>query len=297
MRVVATAAALSILPLLHTAVASDDRSLTDIESRIGISRTQVPDPDSNTIGALKEKLLLAETTISALTATVAEMGNSAEATRRELEDANLRIENVAVSSSDSKTEVLESRLLQCLRELRVLRDSNEAARGQLLILSEAVQMLMLTSADTNPQSRMTVEAELRKTNEVLGAAPQGSPKAASASLKDGLVIDSKNEISLIVINLGAVTGTLPTGVFKIQGSADGGTTWLDLPLATTASLTVTGVYGIQIYPALTPTAGAATTGSIAVVNSVLPRTWRVVWTLGGTTPSFTITNIQVNYLI
>lgn len=103
--------------------------------------------------------------------------------------------------------------------------------------------------------------------------------------------------ALVVINLGAVTGTLPTGVFKIQGSADNGTTWLDLPLATTASLTVTGVYGIQIYPALTPTAGAATTGSIAIVNSVLPRTWRVVWTLGGTTPSFTITNIQVNYLI
>ena len=217
MRVVATAAALSILPLLHTAVASDDRSLTDIESRIGNSRTQVPDPDSNTIGALKEKLLLAETTISALTATVAEMGNSAEATRRELEDANLRIENIAVSSSDSKTEVLESRLLQCLRELRVLRGSNEAARGQLLILSEAVQMLMLTSADTNPQSRMTVEAELRKTNEVLGAAPQVSPKAATASLNDGLVIDSKNEISLIIINLGKSHGVkvgMPFQVFR-----------------------------------------------------------------------------------
>jgi hypothetical protein len=103
--------------------------------------------------------------------------------------------------------------------------------------------------------------------------------------------------ALIVVNLGTVTGTTPTGVFKIQGSADAGTTWLDLPLATTASLTATGVYGIQIYPALTPTAGTATSGSVAIVNSVLPRTWRVVWTLGGTTPSYTITNIQVNYLL
>jgi len=206
MRVVATAAALIILPLLKHAVALDDRSLTDIESRIGNSRTQVPDSDSNTIGALKEKLLLAETTISALTATVAEMGNSAEATRRELEDAQLRLENLGVSANDSKTGVLESRLLQCLRELRVLRDSNEAARGQLLMLSEAVQMLMLTSADTNPQSRMAVEAELRKTSEVLGLAGQASPKAVSASLDLGLVIESKEDLSLVVINLGKEHG-------------------------------------------------------------------------------------------
>jgi hypothetical protein len=33
----------------------------------------------------------------------------------------------------------------------------------------------------------------------------------------------------------------------------------------------------------------------AAVNGPLPRTWRAVWTLGGTTPSFTITNVQVAY--
>jgi len=95
MRVVATAAALIILPTLSTAKAQDERSLTDFESRIGNAKTQVSVSDSNTIGALREKLLLAETTISALTATVAEMGNSAEASRRELEDANLRLEALA----------------------------------------------------------------------------------------------------------------------------------------------------------------------------------------------------------
>jgi len=218
MRVVATAAALSILPLLHIATATDDRSLTDIESRIGNSRIQVPDPDSNTIGALREKLLLAETTISALTATVAEMGNSAEATRRELEDAKLRMESLGVSSGDSNTETLEARLLQCLRELRVLRDSNEIGRGQLLMLSEAVQMLMLTSADTNPQSRMAVEAELRKTSEVLGVAAQATGKATAPSLNDGMVIDFKDEISLVVVNLGKSHGVKIGMPFQILRS-------------------------------------------------------------------------------
>jgi hypothetical protein len=34
---------------------------------------------------------------------------------------------------------------------------------------------------------------------------------------------------------------------------------------------------------------------VAFANTVLPRTWRLVWTIGGTTPSFTITNVQVTY--
>jgi len=99
----------------------------------------------------------------------------------------------------------------------------------------------------------------------------------------------------IVINLGAVTGTTPTAVFKVQYSSDAGTTWLDLPNATTATLTATGVYGITIYPGITTAVGTATAGSVAQVNIVLPRTWRLVWTIGGTTPSFTITNVQVTY--
>lgn len=92
----------------------------------------------------------------------------------------------------------------------------------------------------------------------------------------------------VVFNVGAVTGTTPTMVLKLQGSADSGTTWYDIPGASTASLTATGVVTLQLYPGLTPVANAA-------VSAPLPRTWRVVWTIGGTTPSFTITNVQVAY--
>ena len=101
----------------------------------------------------------------------------------------------------------------------------------------------------------------------------------------------------IVFNIGAVTGILPTAVFKIQGSSDAGTTWYDIPNATTASIKATGAYGIQIYPGVTPVAGVATSNTIAEVSVALPRTWRVVWTIGGATPSFTITNVQVAYII
>lgn len=103
--------------------------------------------------------------------------------------------------------------------------------------------------------------------------------------------------AVVVLNVGAVTGTSPTMVCKLQGSADSGTTWFDVPSATTATLTTSGIFGIEVYPNITTVTGTTTTGTTAQVSSVLPRTWRVVYTIGGTTPSFTLTNVQVNYLL
>ena len=217
MRVVATAAALIILPTLSIAKAQDERSLTDFESRIGNAEAQVSASDSNTIGALREKLLLAETTINALTATVADMGNSAEASRRELEDANLRLEALAATEKDSKAEALEARLLQCLRELRLLKNDKDSARQQLLMLSEAIQMLLLTSVETNPQTRLAVESELRKTTELLRDKIRLQENSVEPSLASGVVLDTRDEISLVVANIGRAHGVkvgMPFQVFR-----------------------------------------------------------------------------------
>jgi hypothetical protein len=157
---------------------------------------------------------LAESTISALTATVAEMGNSAEASRRELEDANLRLEVLAVTEKESKTEALESRLLQCLRELRLIKYDKDSARQQLLLLSEAIQMLLLTSAETNPQSRLAVEAELRKTSELLRENRLDENKV-EPSLSNAAVLDTRDDISLVVANIGRAHGVKIGMPFKV----------------------------------------------------------------------------------
>lgn len=108
--------------------------------------------------------------------------------------------------------------------------------------------------------------------------------------------------ALITVVLGAVSGTTPTLAAQLQWSPDGGTTWLSygavLPNLTASSQTGT----IIIYPANTSTAGATpaafTLGSTVNVqsNAALPRTWRLAYTIGGTTPSFAIASVQVNYL-
>ncbi len=93
----------------------------------------------------------------------------------------------------------------------------------------------------------------------------------------------------ITVNMGAVTGTSPTLDMKVQISTDGGTTWVDLPGAVFPQFTTTGAKTLLIYPSATPVANSA-------VSAPLPRSWRVVWAVAGTTPSFTITNVQVAYV-
>lgn len=88
--------------------------------------------------------------------------------------------------------------------------------------------------------------------------------------------------AFIQVNVTAVSGTTPTMVAKVQYSIDGGTNFIDLDVtnAATASITTTGIYVIKVYPGL-PTVAAGS------CPSPLPRVWRLAWTIGGTTPSFT----------
>lgn len=100
----------------------------------------------------------------------------------------------------------------------------------------------------------------------------------------------------VLIQLGAVSGTTPTCTFKLQGSVDG-TIFYDIPGAATASLATAQAnskYGITVYPAIAVTAGSTTSNTSAGASGVISKYWRVVWTIAGTTPSFTIT--QIDYL-
>jgi hypothetical protein len=65
-------------------------------------------------------------------------------------------------------------------------------------------------------------------------------------------------------------------------------TWVNLPGATLPVRTAAGVYTTVIYP-----------GAVAgpeVINSPVPRVYRLAWTIGGTTPSFTFSTAVAQLL-
>lgn len=71
-------------------------------------------------------------------------------------------------------------------------------------------------------------------------------------------------------NVTAASGTTPSLTVKLQDSLDGGVSWADITGATTASLTTTGNSTIRV---------------TAPIGDMV----RAVWTITGTTPSFTFT--------
>jgi hypothetical protein len=80
------------------------------------------------------------------------------------------------------------------------------------------------------------------------------------------------EAIALFVNVTAVSGTSPTLVVKLQEGVDG-TNWADIPSFATGSLTTTGLTRVAV-----PTVGLKLADKI-----------RAVWTIGGTTPSFTFT--------
>lgn len=101
--------------------------------------------------------------------------------------------------------------------------------------------------------------------------------------------------AMITVLCGTVSGTTPTLTAQLQWSPDAGTTWLNLGGASTAVTATGNTITFLCYPNTgTPTIGATQT---VLVASPLPRTWRLNYTIGGTTPSFTITGVYVNYIL
>ena len=212
MRLAALAAGLIALLPVPGLDAQSDRSLTDSENGILLAQratVTVPPPDggsSDDVEVLQEKILLLRSSIKSLTDSLAIANSEAETFKRQSNDLELKIEALGIAGAEKDQSKLEQRLLAAVRDLRLMKKQQEEATNQLVRLSEAIQVLMKSTDLIDPQIRLSVETELRKTNEVLGAPAAAKAESADATLNDGMVVDVKEDLSLIVANIGQKQG-------------------------------------------------------------------------------------------
>ena len=206
MRVVATAAAFIVLPGIFGSSAQDNRSLKDFESVPLGQVISIPVPDESDHGSMEEKLVLARTSIKALTDSLAMANSEAEVFKRQASELQLKLDAYGLAGLDKEPEKVEQRLLAAVRDLRLLKKQNEDAVNQLVRLSESIQVLIKTTEGIQPQARMAVETELRKTSEILGTPDAARAQSIEATLSDGMVVDTKEDLSLVVANIGAKHG-------------------------------------------------------------------------------------------
>lgn len=104
--------------------------------------------------------------------------------------------------------------------------------------------------------------------------------AQGAATSNGPDIDNSGGRHAVVVVDITVAGGSPTVTFTVQGKDDASGKYYTI-LATT-SLTGTGTTVLRIGPGITASANAA-------VNDILPKTFRVAYVVGGTTPAITAT--------
>ena len=84
----------------------------------------------------------------------------------------------------------------------------------------------------------------------------------------------------LVLDITAASGTTPTLDVKLQRFDETSGKYVDLPSAAFAQKTGVGTADLTVYPGIAETANVS-------VSDVLSENLKAVWTIGGTTPSFT----------
>ena len=103
--------------------------------------------------------------------------------------------------------------------------------------------------------------------------------------------------AIITVVVSAISGTSPRLVIQPQWSIDGGTIWYDF----TGGVAINATPESQLFIICPGQSSASfqcdSVFSVTPGSYSLPKTWRLQYTITGTSPSYTISGVYVNYLI
>jgi hypothetical protein len=128
--------------------------------------------------------------------------------QRQVGELKLRIDALGLEGGGNATDKLQQRLLTLVSDLRVMAEERKQLSEAIVRLSEAASLYAKTAKEASPETRLTLEAEIRNANLALGL---NSPTAVEANalpatISDGSVISVKDDLALVVMNLGTKQG-------------------------------------------------------------------------------------------
>jgi len=166
----------------------------------------------------KEQIALLHQQVKSLTESLAIANSEAEVFKRETGELKLRMEALGIDAAGSGKNKLEQRLLKAVSDLKIVQDDKDKLADQLVRLSESVVRYLKTATSTDPDARMALEAEMRAVNEALGI-PTGQAvemEQTEATLTGAMVISVKEELALVIANIGTKQGVKIGMPFKVM---------------------------------------------------------------------------------
>jgi len=194
----------------------DSSSLSDLKIEFSEARMTLEGvADENR--QLKTRLLIAEEQVRSLSESLGIANSESEFFKRELTELKLRMEALGIDSGGADKSKLEQRLLKAVNDLKLVQEEKDKLADHLVRLNEVTLRYVKSSENADPQARLEVEAEMRASNESIGITPSQAAEAQAVdpTLTDGVVIYYKEELGLVIGNLGRAQGVKPGMPFQI----------------------------------------------------------------------------------
>jgi len=192
----------------YGAVAGEKSSLTDLDIEYTEAKVAL-DVSQRENAALRQQVALAQQQVAALTESLALANSESEVFKRETGDLKLRLEALGLDAASPDKALLEQRLLKAVSDLKIVQDQKEKLSEQLIRINEAILRFVKNASSVDGDARMGLETEMRSSSELLGLAASVQPAAntnPAGSLTDARVISVKDELDLVVANLGRQQG-------------------------------------------------------------------------------------------
>ncbi|MEI6351593.1 MAG: hypothetical protein WCP06_10875 [Verrucomicrobiota bacterium] len=171
---------------------------------------------------LKSQLAEAQEAIKSLTDSLAVANGEAEVFRREAAELKLRMEALGVDGLSADKSKLEQRLLKAVRDLQLVQSEKDKLADELVQLSEAVLRYTKSATTEDAEARMALEARLGEVGEAMGIPGNDTGEAGSKStrlepsdLNNGMVVSIKEELSLVIANVGSRQGAKVGMPFRV----------------------------------------------------------------------------------
>jgi hypothetical protein len=206
------------------AVAGENSSLPDLDiefTEAKVTLETVAEENQN----LRAQLKLAQQQVKSLTESLAIANSEGEVFKRETSDLKLRSEALGLDAANPDKSKLEQRLLKAVSDLKIVQNEKDKLADQLVRLTEAVLRFLKKAESIDGDARMALETEMRATSEALGV-PGGSAKQlaeaqpVAATLTDGMVISMKEELALVIANIGREHGVKTGMPFQVWHGTD-----------------------------------------------------------------------------